>query len=214
MIVPEPELIGPEDIVGVVLAGGLSRRMDGREKSFVNVAGKPMLRHVLDRFTPQVEKVIINANGDAGRFAEYDYPVVADPIPDYAGPLAGILAALDWAAAHHPDSQFVVSVAADAPFLPSNLVQQFLRVVADLGPELLCAASYGRTHPVVGLWPVHLRDELRRAVVDKGIRKVDVWTMRYRLAYVEFNNDIGDPFFNVNRPDDLLEAERLLAMGL
>lgn len=214
MIVPEPELIGPEDIVGVVLAGGLSRRMDGREKSFVSVAGKPMLRHVLDRFTPQVEKVIINANGDVGRFAEYDYPVVADPIPDYAGPLAGILAALDWAAAHHPDSQFVVSVAADAPFLPSNLVQQFLRVVADLGPELLCAASYGRTHPVVGLWPVHLRDELRRAVVDKGIRKVDVWTMRYRLAYVEFNNDIGDPFFNVNRPDDLLEAERLLAMGL
>ena len=214
MIVPEPELIGPEDIVGVVLAGGLSRRMDGREKSFVNVAGKPMLRHVLDRFTPQVEKVIINANGDAGRFAEYDYPVVAAPIPDYAGPLAGILAALDWAAAHHPDSQFVVSVAADAPFLPSNLVQQFLRVVADLEPELLCAASYGRTHPVVGLWPVHLRDEWRRAVVDKGIRKVDVWTMRYRLAYVEFNNDIGDPFFNVNRPDDLLEAERLLAMGL
>lgn len=214
MLVPEPELIGPNDIVGVVLAGGLSRRMDGVEKSFINLADKPMLQHVLERFTPQVENVIINANGDPQRFSDYDHPIVADPLPDYAGPLAGVLAALDWAATHHPNSQFVVSVAADAPFLPANLVQQFLRVVADLGPELICAASYGRPHPVVGLWPVHLREELRRAVVEKGVRKVDLWTIRYRLAYVEFNNDIGDPFFNVNRPEDLIEAERLLAMGL
>ena len=203
-----------EATLGVILAGGQGRRMEGADKAFVRLAERPLFDHVFSRLAPQVDAVIVNANGDPARFADYDLPVVADTVDGFAGPLAGVLAAMEWAAAHRPACRYLVTAATDAPFLPRDLVAQFHRVVADLGAELVCASSDGRAHPVCGLWPVDLLDDLRHAVVDKGVRKVDLWTMRHRLAYVAFDDDRGDPFFNVNRPTDLGPAEELFAAGL
>lgn len=196
-----------DNVVGVLLAGGLARRMGGGDKPLRLVGGRPLLDRVIERLRPQVAALVLNANGDPARFAAYGLPVVADSVPDFAGPLAGILAGLDWTAEHRPDCPLIVSVATDAPFLPTDLVARMAAEEADLA----CAASGGQAHPVIGLWPVRLRDELRRAVVDEGVRKVDVWTARYRLATVTFSDQPVDPFFNANRPADLEEAARLLA---
>ena len=169
-----------------------------------------MLDRVIERLRPQVSGLVLNANGDPARFASYGLPVVADSVPDFAGPLAGILAGLDWTAENRPDCPMIVSVATDAPFLPTDLVARLAEAMADENADLACAASGGQAHPVIGLWPIRLRDDLRRAVVDEGIRKVDVWTARYRLAKAVFSDQPIDPFFNANRPDDLEEAARLL----
>ena len=198
-------------IIGVLLAGGLARRMGGGDKPLRLLGGKPLLDHVIARLRPQVGWLVLNANGDPARFAAYGLPVVADSIPDYAGPLAGILAGLDWTAEHRPDCPMIVSVATDAPFLPVDLVARLAAARHTEGADLACAASGGQAHPVIGLWPVRLREELRRAVVDEGVRKVDVWTARYKLAVVPFADRPIDPFFNANRPGDLEEAARLLA---
>jgi len=198
--------------LGVVLAGGLARRMGGGDKARIRIGGKTILERVLARLGPQCSAVIINANGDPARFADTGLPVVADDVPDFAGPLAGILAGLDWTAAHRPDCPLVASVATDAPFLPEDLVSRLAQGMAEAGAELACAASGGQAHPVIGLWPVRLRDELRRALVEEGVRKVDVWTARYRLATVAFPEEVPglDPFFNVNRPADFDRAAALL----
>jgi molybdenum cofactor guanylyltransferase len=198
-------------IVGLLLAGGLSRRMGGGDKTLREIGGKTILDRVIERMRPQVSALVLNANGDPARFAAYGLPVVADGIADFAGPLAGVLAGLDWAAANRPDCAMVASVATDAPFLPEDLVARLAAGVSEAGADLACGASGGQAHPVIGLWPVRLRDDLRHALVDEGIRKVDVWTSRYHLATVEFPVGRIDPFFNANRPDDLAAAERLLA---
>ena len=198
-------------VAGLLLAGGLSRRMGGGDKSLRLLAGRPLLQHVIDRLRPQVDALVLNANGDPSRFALFDLPVVADSIPDFAGPLAGILAGLDWAAATRPDCPFVVSVATDAPFLPADLVVRLLEGMEEAGVELACAASGGQSHPVIGLWPVRLREQLRHALVTEGTRKVDQWTAQYRLATVSFPDRPVDPFFNANQPEDLDRAEALLS---
>jgi molybdopterin-guanine dinucleotide biosynthesis protein A len=198
------------NIVGVLLAGGLARRMGGGDKPLRLLAGRPLLDHVIERLRPQVAALVLNANGDPARFAAYDLPVVGDSIPDFAGPLAGILAGLDWAAAHRPDCPLIASVATDAPFLPADLVARMAQEMTAEGADLACAASGGQAHPVIGLWPVWLRDELRRALIDENIRKVDVWTARYRLTVVDFATDPVDPFFNANRPEDLERAAAML----
>ncbi|HEV8677888.1 MAG TPA: molybdenum cofactor guanylyltransferase MobA [Stellaceae bacterium] len=197
-------------VAGVLLAGGLSRRMGGGDKTLRLLAGRTLLDHVVDRMRPQVAALVLNANGDPARFARFGLPVVADSIADFAGPLAGILAGLDWAAANKPDCPLVVSVATDAPFLPRDLVARLVEGMAAADADLACAASCGQPHPVIGLWPVRLREELRHAVAVEGTRKVDVWTARYRLATVDFPADPIDPFFNANRPDDLDRAAALL----
>ncbi len=199
-------------IVGVILAGGLSRRMGGGDKSLRLLGDRTLLEHVIDRMRPQVADLVINANGDPARFARFGLPVVADPVPDYAGPLAGVLAGLDWAVDNHADCRFVVSVATDAPFLPRDLVARLLHGLEAANAELACAASGGQAHPVIGLWPVRLRDDLRHALTAEGIRKVDVWTGRHRLATVPFPEEGPgiDPFFNANRLDDLDRAALLL----
>lgn len=197
-------------VVGVLLAGGLSRRMGGGDKSLRLLGGRPLLTHVIERLQPQVAALVLNANGDPARFAPFGLPVVADSVPDFAGPLAGVLAGLDWAAAHHPGCDYVLSVATDAPFLPRDLVARLSEGMAATGADLACAASGGQEHPVIGLWPVRLRDALRHALIDEGLRKVDVWTGRYQLAMVEFTIHPIDPFFNANRPEDLQGAEALL----
>ncbi len=198
-------------IVGLLLAGGKSRRMGGGDKALRLLGGVSLLDRVIERLRPQVEALVLNANGDPGRFAGCGLPVVRDSVPDFAGPLAGVLAGLDWAAANRPDCPYVASVATDAPFLPLNLVTRLAQGLEEAGADLACAASGGRSHPVFGLWPVGLREDLRRAVVEEGIRKVDEWTARHRLATVEFGDRPVDPFFNANRPEDLGAAAALLA---
>jgi len=200
-----------DQIIGVLLAGGLARRMGGGDKPLRRVAGRPLLDHVIERMRPQVAGLVLNANGDPARFAAYGLPVVADSVPDFAGPLAGVLAGLDWTAANRADCPLIVSVPTDAPFLPADLVSRMAHAMTADGADLACAASGGQAHPVIGLWPVRLRDALRGALVDEGVRKVDVWTARFRLAVVPFSDDPVDPFFNANRPGDLDEAARLLA---
>jgi len=199
-------------IVGLLLAGGQSRRMGGGDKALRLIGGVPLLDRVIERMRPQVETLVLNANGDPARFAGFGLPVVPDSVPDYAGPLAGVLAGLDWTAEHHPDCPYIVSVATDAPFLPGDLVSRLVRGMEKSGADLACAASGGQPHPVIGLWPVRLREDLRRAVADETIRKVDVWTARHRLTIVPFPSEPLDPFFNANRPEDLTTAAALLAV--
>jgi molybdopterin-guanine dinucleotide biosynthesis protein A len=199
-------------IAGVLLAGGLSRRMGGGDKCLRPLAGRTILDWVVERTRPQVAALALNANGDPARFAAFGLPVVGDSVPDFPGPLAGVLAGLDWAARTLPAATHVASFATDAPFLPQDLVARLAAALA-AGHDLACAASAGRSHPVFGLWPVRLREALRAAMEEEEVRKVDVWTVRYRLATVEFPSEPVDPFFNTNRPEDLAEAERLAAAG-
>jgi molybdopterin-guanine dinucleotide biosynthesis protein A len=199
------------NIAGVLLAGGQSRRMGGGDKALRLLAGQTLLDRVVNRVRPQVAALVLNANGDPSRFARFGLPVVADSIADFAGPLAGILAGLDWTAANRPDCPLVVSLATDAPFLPTDLVARLIEGREAQRAELACAASGGQPHPVIGLWPVDLREELRHALTAEGIRKVDVWTERHSLATVDFPITPIDPFFNANRPEDLDRAAALLA---
>ncbi len=196
------------EIAGVVLAGGLSRRMGGGDKALRLLAGKKMLAHVLDRAARQVGALVLNANGDSSRFAEFGLPCVADSVSGFAGPLAGILAGLDWAAANAPEAEFVASFPSDAPFLPRDMVQRLYD--ARDGATIAIASSGGRTHPVCGLWPVALREDLRRALTVEDIRKVETWIARHKSVVVDFAIDPIDPFFNANAPDDLARAEALL----
>jgi molybdopterin-guanine dinucleotide biosynthesis protein A len=194
----------------VLLAGGLARRMGGGDKPLRRIGGRPILERVIERLQPQCDALILNANGDPARFSATGLPVVADTVPDFAGPLAGILAALDWAAAHRPDLRWVASVAADTPFLPHDLVSRLHAAREAAGARLACAESGGRTHPVNGLWAVDLREDLRHALVVEDLRKIDRWTARHGIAHAGWATEPFDPFFNANGPEDLAEAERLI----
>jgi molybdopterin-guanine dinucleotide biosynthesis protein A len=197
--------------LGLLLAGGLARRMGGGDKPLRTIAGRSILAHVIERLAPQCGSLVVNANGDPARFADYGLPVVADSVPDFAGPLAGILAGLDWMADNRPGTEWLVSVAADTPFIPRDLVARLHEAREEQGVPLACAASGGWTHPVIGLWPVSLRDDLRRALTVEDERKIDRWTARHGCASAEWPVEPVDPFFNANRPEDLDEAERLFA---
>ena len=201
------------DVAGVLLAGGQSRRMGGGDKCLRLLGDKTILAHVIACARPQVSALVLNANGDPTRFADYGLPIAADVIEGFAGPLAGVLTGLDWAAAHAPEARWLASFACDAPFLPGDLVPRLTAAVEGEGADMACARSGGRAHPVFGLWPLALREDLRRAMAEEEIRKVDVWTARYRLATVDFGADPVDPFFNTNRPEDLDTAESLLRTG-
>jgi len=187
--------------------------MGGGDKCLLSLAGRPMLAHILERLQPQVGQVVLNANGDPERFADFRLPVVPDLLPGSQGPLAGILSGLLWAQEAAPEARWLVSVAGDGPLLPSDLVARFLEAIEAEGADMACAASGGRTHPVIGLWPLGLAGALRLALVDENIRKVDMWTARYRVAEVAWPDTPYDPFFNANRPEDLAKAETLLAGG-
>lgn len=202
----------PADVAGVLLAGGLARRMGGGDKGMRRLGGRPIMERILARVRPQVTTLLVNANGDPARFEGYGLPVMADVVEGFAGPLAGVLTGLEWAAEHAPEgTRFVASFAIDAPFVPLNLVARLRRAVEDEGAEMACAKSGDRTHPVFGLWPLAIASELRRALVEEEMRKIDRWTARYRLVEVAFATEPFDPFFNINDPGNLAEAERLLA---
>jgi molybdopterin-guanine dinucleotide biosynthesis protein A len=197
-------------VIGLLLAGGQSRRMGGGDKCLRRLGGETILARIVAYVRPQLRRLVLNANGDPARFRSFGLPVVADSVEGFAGPLAGVLAGLDWAAANAPDCPWVASVPTDAPFLPADLIARLLAATAG-GADMASAASGGQSHPVVGLWPVRLREDLRHALTIQQIHKVDVWTGRYRLATVDFPIGAIDPFFNANRPEDLAKAERFLA---
>jgi molybdopterin-guanine dinucleotide biosynthesis protein A len=200
-----------EETLGLVLAGGLARRMGGGDKARIRIGGATILERALDRLAPQCGEIIINANGDPARFADTRLPVVADSVPGFAGPLAGILAGLDWAASHAPGTAWLVSVPGDCPFLPKDLVSRLHDARIASGAALACARSAEQTHPVVGLWAVALREDLRRALVDETMRKIDLWTARHGIATADWPATPIDPFFNVNTPEDAARAEALAA---
>jgi molybdopterin-guanine dinucleotide biosynthesis protein A len=200
------------DIPGVVLAGGLARRMGGGDKPLREIGGQTILARVLARLKPQCECLLLSANGDPLRFASFGLPVIADEADDYPGPLAGILAGLDWAAAHRPNAQWILTAPGDCPFLPRDLVVRLRQAVSAQDAELAVAASQGRSHPVIGLWKVALRGAMREALMVEGLRKVESWTGRHRVATVAWPAEPIDPFFNANTVEDLAEAERLAAL--
>lgn len=196
--------------LGVLLAGGLARRMGGGDKALKTIAGKTILDHVIDRMRAQCAGLIVNANGDPRRFEAWGLPVVEDDVPGFVGPLAGILAGMDYAAEVEPGVTHIVSVAADTPFVPEDLVARLWAATRSTGLRLACAASGGWAHPVIGLWPVYMRDDLRKALTEEGERKIDRFSARYGCAEVEWDTDPIDPFFNANEPEDLRRAEDLL----
>ncbi|TLG71627.1 molybdenum cofactor guanylyltransferase MobA [Methylocystis sp. B8] len=196
---------GPcNDCIGIILAGGLARRMGGGDKPLVEIEGRPILQHVIDRLKPQCRLLAINANGDPARFARFRLPVVADSIEDFAGPLAGVLAGMDFAADR--GAAHVLSAPGDTPFLPADLVSRLDAARSRAGADIAVAASDGRTHHAVALWPVALREDLRRALVEKGERKVSAFIGGFANVVVEWPVEPYDPFFNVNRPEDLVRA--------
>jgi molybdopterin-guanine dinucleotide biosynthesis protein A len=195
--------------LGLILAGGLARRMGGGDKAMLEIAGVTILDRVLACLAPQTVGLVINANGDPARFADTGLPVVADGVPDFAGPLAGILAGLDYAAQETPGIEWVASVPGDCPFLPEDLVERLHAARRQAGVPLACARSGDWRHPVAGIWPLALREDLRRAVVDEGLRKIEVWTARHGIGLAEWPDTPVDPFFNVNTPEDAVAAERI-----
>lgn len=197
-------------VVGVILAGGLARRMGGGDKALMTLGGRFILEYVIERLAPQTDRTILNANGDPGRFAPYGLPVVADPVEGFPGPLAGVLAGMIWARTSEPGADWIATVASDTPFFPLDLVEKLSGAVEIENADMACAASAGRAHPVFGLWPIRLAGDLKRAIVDENIRKVDEWTARYTRSVVTFADTPIDPFFNVNRPEDIAEAERMM----
>lgn len=199
-------------IVGVILAGGRAERMGGGDKGLREIGGTAILARVIERVRPQVDALVLSANGDPARFSALGLPVISDPVPDFAGPLAGVLAGLEWAAAHHPQAHYIVTVPADGPFVPRDLVRHLADTLATEDAELVTAASGAQTYPVVGLWPVKLRTALQDALIKEGVHKVDAWTRRFRRAVATFSAEPVDPFFNANTPEQLAEAERLAAL--
>jgi molybdopterin-guanine dinucleotide biosynthesis protein A len=186
--------------------------MGGGDKPMRRIGGHTILDRVIARLSSQCDGLILNANGDPARFAAFGLPVIADTVEDFPGPLAGILAAFDWIAAHRPDVTWILSAAGDCPFLPRDLVARLHRARAEQDAQLAVASSGGQTHPVIGLWHVGLREELRHALVVEDMRKIDRWTARYRLATVEWPATPLDPFFNANTVEDIADAERLAAL--
>jgi molybdopterin-guanine dinucleotide biosynthesis protein A len=196
---------------GLVLAGGLARRMGGGDKALIRIGSETILERTLARLSRQVSGIVLNANGDPARFGSFGLPVIADSVPDFAGPLAGILAGLDWVAANRPGTEWVVSVPGDCPFLPRDLVLRLHDArIAEKKP-LACAHSGDWRHPVVGLWQVALREDLRHAITVEDLRKIEVWTGRHGVALADWPAEPVDPFFNVNTPEDVAKASRLAA---
>jgi len=199
----------PPATLGVLLAGGLARRMGGGDKPMRTVGGRTLLERTIARMMPQCDGLILNANGDPARFASVGLPVVPDTVDGFVGPMAGILAALEWTAVHRPDIEWVISAPADTPFLPRDLVARLQEARIADDATLAAAASAGQVHHVTGLWNVAIRSEMRRALVADDMRQVSRWTAQYKTAVVEWPAAPLDPFFNVNTDDDLATAERL-----
>ena len=205
----------PQQIVGCVLAGGLSRRMGGEEKALLKLGGEPMLSRVIERLRPQVARLILNANGDPGRYAQFRLPVVADNITGFAGPLAGVEAGMKWAIDHADGATHLVTAATDTPFFPHDLVASFVDAIVT-ADDIVMATSQGNRHPVFALWPLRLHSDLRDWLQRTDTFKVMAWVRGHSLQRVEFSpvelsGQHIDPFFNANTPDEFAAVEKLVA---
>ncbi|TAN56249.1 MAG: molybdenum cofactor guanylyltransferase MobA [Rhodospirillales bacterium] len=199
-------------IAGLILAGGKASRMGGADKALIQLAGRPLIAYAVERLQPQATALAISANGDPARFASFGLPVLPDPLPDFPGPLAGILAGMDWAKAVCPDCRWLLTVPCDTPFLPADLAANLLKAVDRDGARLALAASEGKDHPVIALWPLALAEDLRRALLTEGLHKVGQFAARYKKALADFPAQDGtDPFMNVNTPQELKLAEKIVA---
>lgn len=202
------------NVAGVLLIGGLSRRMNGTNKGLLDLGGKPLLAHGLERLRCQVSTVAINANHDLADMEQFGVPVIRDPVEGYQGPLAGLLAGMDWAAETVPDADWLMTVAGDTPFFPEDLVDQ-LKEMSE-GAGVVLAESDGFPHPVFGLWRLELREALRTFLAVEETRKVRVFSDRHNVRFcpiepVILNGHQIDPFYNINRPEDLADAQRMLS---
>ena len=200
-----------KNIIGVLLAGGLARRMGGGDKCLQQLGGKTLLSFAMDVATPQVSQLILNAAGDGARFDGFNLPVIPDVVDGAQGPLAGVLTGMEWASRNAPDCEWIVTFPTDAPFFPGDLVDRLVRKVHSHRADMACASSNERTHPVFALWPVRLVGDLRRAMLEEDMRKIDRWTARYNMIHVDWSTAPHDPFFNINRPEDLERAEGFLS---
>jgi molybdopterin-guanine dinucleotide biosynthesis protein A len=185
--------------------------MGGGQKCLRTLAGRTLLERVIEIVRDQVETLVLNANGDPECFASHGLPVLPDLVEGFPGPLAGVLTGMSWTRRRVPRATCILTIPTDAPFLPRDTTARLRAGLEAEGADIAFASSAGRLHPVVGLWSVALRDDLRAALVEEGVRKIDLWAPRHRVARVEWPCEPIDPFFNVNRPEDLAEAERLLA---
>lgn len=199
------------DCFGIILAGGLARRMGGVDKPLIEIGGAPILAHVVRRLRLQCAGLVLNANGDPARFGDFGLPIAPDDVEGFAGPLAGVLAGLDHIAAAAPDVSLAVSVPADTPFIPSDLVTRLVEARDASGAEIAVASSGARVHHAIALWPVALREDLRHALVKEDIRRVSGFIERHRHALAQWRDEPFDPFFNINRPEDLETAEAIAA---
>jgi len=201
-------------IAGVILAGGLARRMGGRDKALLEVGGQTLLARVIARLAPQVDEIVLNANGDPARFARFGLPVVPDTVEGFAGPLAGVLAGMRWAVPR--GYTHVASAAGDTPFFPADLVARLRAAAGESGLPIAMAVTRDperglSEHPTFALWPVDLADDLEEALTVGHMRKIIVWSSRHGCARAVFDEGADFPFFNVNTPEDMVAAERILA---
>lgn len=200
-----------DNTLGVILAGGTARRFGGADKCLIELCGKSLIEHVIDRVGLQVGHLIINTNLNPERFERYGLETIADVVEGQVGPLAGILSALEWTAKHVPTATWVASFPTDTPVLPIDLVTKMHEAIIGQGADMACATSNGRTHPVIAIWPVTIANDLRTALVKNAVRKIDRFTAKYKIAHVDFTGTDLDPFLNINTPEDLVRAIQLLA---
>lgn len=199
--------------IGCILAGGLARRMGGGDKPMLVLDGRPILSHVVDRLRPQVDTMMLNANGDPARFSEFGLPVAADPVGGFAGPLAGVLAGLRWAQEHQSRIEGIISVAGDTPFFPTDLTERLLDARAGERDRIVLARCGGHNHPVFGYWPLAHADALDAFLREGTTGKVLAFVDMHPNARAEFEEDGHDPFFNINTPEDLAQAEAFVRKG-
>jgi molybdopterin-guanine dinucleotide biosynthesis protein A len=199
-----------EPVAAVLLAGGLSRRMGSRDKMLIDIGGRSLIQRVIERTLPQVDAMLLNVNGDPTRFLPFGLPIRPDVIEGYAGPLAGILTGMEWVKETLPGVRWLVSLASDTPLVPDDLVSRLLAATSNEDADIGCAQSGETRHPVFGLWPVSLADDLRHALIEEDIRKISLWASRYKLAYALWPGGDADPFFNINTPEDVCHFRHIV----
>lgn len=201
-----------ESVVGIILAGGLARRMGGGDKCLLPLAGKSLLQRTIDRAQPQVPQLLLNANGNSLRFARTRLPVVPDVYPNNLGPLAGIHAGLNWMLTKAPKAEWLASFASDTPFFPANLIEELLAATQQSSTKLAVATSKLNIHPVFALWHISLKTEIEAQLETGEVPRLQDWMKAHNPVQVEFNADVYDPFFNINTPQDLYAAEPMSAL--
>ena len=199
-----------QKVIGVILAGGQSRRFGGGDKFLKKLNGNLIIDHVINRLQSQTDELIINSNSSANLFREQGLAVVPDTIKGFAGPLAGILTGMEWVLQNRSNCEWIATFPSDAPFIPLNCVKEMQTCAKAEKSDIVCTSSGQRTHPVCGLWNVKLAPILRKGMINEGIRKIDLWTSRHQLSIIKFPDHPYDPFFNINRRDDLEQAEKII----